>query len=324
MNARSTLVILGLFGSMSAYADHVYTSAKWNGWEVSTSEELWIKHRHTSYPIWQMFDGDPKTAWVYSGGFDNWRQLPSDSGDDPTATKKLPALSTRYWIQLTPDKGTAIDEIRIMNGYNKDEATFGRNARITRIDLFAMNSNGTSSGDKKKIGSYELEDAMGSRSVRIPRKKYESLRIEVSGLKHGTDPDLAVSEIQLLDKGKDVGPGRPSEIIYNAGDECGCGSMDRLITPDGRTLVSNAAEMEGISASPTGRYYSGYSASNSGSSIRLWVYDGQLRKVAWSKRYKDGNYPTVKFDRQGRLREAEYGPWDKVRLHAVLWRPSVP
>jgi hypothetical protein len=46
-------------------ADRQDTSAFFPGWTIATSEVLYAGKRHTSYPIANMLDGDPRTAWVF-------------------------------------------------------------------------------------------------------------------------------------------------------------------------------------------------------------------------------------------------------------------
>jgi len=113
-----------------ASADYSPTAAKWNGWTVQTGEDLYGGARHTGYPIWQMFDRKPQTAWVFSGKFAN--PYPEEGGPP------LRSFEARYWLELTPDNPVRLDELRIMNGYNKDGRTFGRNNRILELEVVAF------------------------------------------------------------------------------------------------------------------------------------------------------------------------------------------
>ncbi len=310
MSARACVAVLFSLAAAAAFADHINTHARWHGWRIETGEELWQKRRHTGYPIPQMFDKDPKTAWVSSGGF--YDEMAISEGKP----RVLAPLRERYWITLTPDKAARIDEIRLMNGYNKDSATFGRNARITKVDVFGSTGDGV-----QKIGAFKLADAMGWRSIRLPAKRYVELRIEVTAIRRGTDPDIAISELRLLDRGKDVGPGKVRQFIFNPGDECGCGGADRLVDRKGTVLAANDPEQEAMLESPRGRYFAGTNFSGTSRRVTIWVYDAVARRKVWSRNYVEYG-PTFDFDRRGRLRKVEFGDKRGERwLAGTLWSP---
>lgn len=303
---------LGLALCGSAMADHIYTTAQWKGWKVSTGEEVWYKPRHSSYPIWNMFDGDQRTAWVYSGGF-------SDPDSDQP---KLRSIRDRYWIQLTADKPTRISEVRLMNGYNKDSSTFGRNARILKVDLFEGDSAGAYSAERKKIGSYRLRDQMGFQTIKIPARRYNGLRIEVTDIARGTDPDVAISELALYDGARNVSPKAPKHLIYTPGDSCGCGGEERLMTADQKVLA-RSGEMASLIPSPSDRYFTGWTSDFTKKKTALWVYDTVLNKKVWTRWYGLDRQPFVEFDARNRLRQFDYADrgTEKKVLKAVLWKP---
>lgn len=70
MTGSSCLMRQFLYGvvalaSARTMADRQDTSAFFPGWTIATSEVLYAGKRHTSYPIANMLDGDPRTAWVF-------------------------------------------------------------------------------------------------------------------------------------------------------------------------------------------------------------------------------------------------------------------
>jgi hypothetical protein len=264
-----SLTALGLVAA--SLADHVFTSAEWSGWTVQTGEETWYAKRHSSYPIWQMFDRDPKTAWVYSGGFlGDSREV----GPDYHPIKKLRSMEDRYWLHIGSTKKVQIDEIRLMNGYNKDSFTFGRNAAITKLEIYDSNS---PYSEDKPIKTVTLPDAMGWHSIKIPRRAYEGLKIVATALRKGTDPDVAISELSLLNKGKDVGPPKAKHVIYTPGDECGCGGELQLLRADGRLIAKSTAEGRNVAVSKDGRYFAGvayyFGEPRPNAYATFWVYD---------------------------------------------------
>jgi len=206
-----------------------------------------------------------------------------------------------------------------MNGYNKDAKTFDRNARITEVTVYSGRSFGPRH-EREKIGTYRLVDRMGWQVLKIPANRYRTLRIEVTGIRHGTEPDVAISELQLLSRGKSVGPGKSDSYIYNAGDECGCGSEERLVAFDGKVLAQTSVEGVGLTPDPAGRYFAGASYREASQTVQTWVYDARLRRKVWERVDKDSHYPTVTFDKRGRLREVKYGNRDEW-LSRVLWTP---
>jgi hypothetical protein len=115
-------------------------------------------------------------------------------------------------------KPVTVDEIRIMNGYNKDRATFVRNARVTQLDLIESSSTDT---EGRRIGRFSLDDTMGWQTIRIPRRAYYGFKLLVRSIVRGTDPDVAISELALLNRGRSVGPPKAKHIAFTDGSECG-------------------------------------------------------------------------------------------------------
>ncbi len=203
--------------SCACLADGEHTNASWGGWKVSTGEESWFGMRHSSYPIPLMFDKNPSTAWVFSGTFGD--PVNVEEVDGKTISKKLRSLEERSWVHLTRTAPIVLDEIRIMNGYNKDRATFSRNARIVKIDIY--DSNWTYTGDENPIKTVLLSDKMGWHSISLPKRAYKGIKLVVRDIERGTDPDIAISEMELRKAGANVGPTKPHYYLYSAGSDCG-------------------------------------------------------------------------------------------------------
>ncbi len=275
MRFSAVLAAVALTGF--AGADHIYTQARWNGWTVTTGEESWFARLHTSYPIWQMFDRDPRTAWVFSGSLNDPNE--AEEVDGKIVSRTLRTLEDRYWLFMKPDRARYVDTIRLMNGYNRDRSTFGRNARITKIEIF--DTEWVWTDRLKPLLTTELPDAMGWHSIKIPRRKYGGLKIVVKSLARGTDPDVAISELDLLDGSRSVGPPKADYFLYTPGDDCGCGGAIALVRSDGKTVHQLMGEDALASQSPSGRYFAafGHLASDldEGRGVgRLWVYDAEL------------------------------------------------
>ncbi len=197
-------------------ADGEDTNASWGGWKVSTGEASWFGTRHSSYPIPLMFDNSPSTAWVFSGTFADPNA--TEEVDGKVISRKLRSFEDRNWIHIGRTTPIVLDEIRIMNGYNKNRATFSRNARIVKIDIF--NSNSAYTGEQKPIKTVSLSDTMGWHSISLPKRAYQGIKIVVRDINRGTDPDIAISELELRRSNRSVGPTKPDYYFYSPGHDC--------------------------------------------------------------------------------------------------------
>ncbi|MCE9559037.1 MAG: hypothetical protein K8R88_08810 [Armatimonadetes bacterium] len=274
---RKLLVLFTLLATTIAFADHWNTMASWSGWKISTGEESWFGKRHTSYPIWQMFDRDPKTAWVYSGTFAD--PMKTKSVGEKVVSTRLRTLEERAWIQILPRQPVVVSEVRIMTGYNKDLATFQRNARILRLDIFESNQ---FEADDHKIKSVQLSDKMGWHKISLPRKKYDCLRFVVREISHGSDPDIAISEVRLMDGARDVGPPKTGYALYSDGDECGCGGTTQFLRKDGKLIAQTLNIESQVAASSDGRYVAGFDRLNT-TQKKLWIFNIPQRKFVVQK-----------------------------------------
>lgn len=252
--------IIVVVSAVIAQADSIDTFASWHGWKVETGERAWAKKEDIKYPIWQMFDRDPKTAWVQTGV----KSIAKDDYDKPR-------------VELTFPRAINLDEIRLMNGYNKDEKTFTANSRITDIEILA---NG------ERIKATRLSDKMGWHTVSLPKRKYSNLTIRVRSVNHGSDRDIAISEISLLSKGKEVGPPKPTLVVASKGDECGCGKNAELLHTERGKVTATQGESSDLAGSSDGRYFAGVGITKS-HKYELWIYDATLGRKIFTDSYGD-------------------------------------
>jgi hypothetical protein len=162
-----------------------------------------------------MFDRNPASAWVYSGTFSD--PVAAQELNGRIVSTKVRSLAERSWIHIERGSPIELDEIRIMNGYNKDRATFSRNARIMKLDIYDSHSEYTS--DRKPVRSVSLSDTRGWHSISLPKRRYAGIKIVVKEIARGTDPDVAISELELRAGGENVGPPRADYFLYSPGDE---------------------------------------------------------------------------------------------------------
>lgn len=195
--------------SCIASADEVRTGMHIPGWTIETSESLWVGHNGPgNYPVWQLFDNHPETTWCFRGlGYPH-----------PTKREGM-ELSNEPFIYLMPDKPVEIDEIRLMNGYNKSEKLYYQNSRALEIQIFDHQVwGGRLDLDEKPIRTVTLSDRPGWKSIRLPKRKYEMLTIKVTGIKRGPINDLCLSELMPRDGGRDVIQ-RPNSFMYTEGQD---------------------------------------------------------------------------------------------------------
>ena len=214
-------VILLLCACTVLWADGRPTQIRWYGWTVASDETFFDGRKHSSFPLTYLVDGDPSTAWVFSG---------------KKMELKDPSHNGEFSLMFQADKQITVDGIRIMNGYNKSKKLFLRNNRVTKVTI---SKNVYPLYPEKNIKTVGLSDSMGWHDISIPRQKVRSLGIAFNSIKKGTDDDTCISEIQLLDHGRPIPMNMPRAVIYLEGGDCGCdgGSSTALVRRDGRTIV---------------------------------------------------------------------------------------
>jgi len=249
------------------------------GWEVSTSENLWVGSRHTSYPLWNLFDNDPKTTWVYSGL------------DYPKATTvQGMEFPGEYWIHLSSDKPVLIDELRLWNGYQKSDKHFFKNSRISEVQIFSdpqalWQSN--SGKTIKPVRTLQLKDSPGAKSIILPSRKYKDIILKITKIQRGAIDDLCLSEIGLRFKGKNVLP-VPKVFSYTAGDECGCGDTGVLRSMKGKVFGTFSGESRNHEPfSPSGKFFANLNETS------IWIVDLRTLKVVYTRPIPKNNYGNI-------------------------------
>lgn len=273
---RIAIVVgLGLAASVAS-ADGISTSIQIGKWTIESSECLWAGQRHTSYPIWKMFDGRPDTAWVFSGvGYP--KLSPKDEGN---------GVEKGIRLKLVPSHPVVIDELRLMNGYNKSEDLYYKNSRVAEISIFdRYPSLYTEKGwvPRKPLRKVRLSDAMGMKSIALPKRAYGELWIVVTGIEKGPVDDLCISELMPRAGGRDLIP-RGQAIQYWVGSDCGCSNTGAVFSPTGRKVVAfDHSERFIDSRSPDGRTLGVLESGD-----RLVVIDAKSSRVLAVKRLKPG------------------------------------
>lgn len=276
MRWRSKYFVSALFASLSAgaiaRADGKPPSIEWPGWRVESSEYLNLETNDTNvrsdntvaFPMTNLVDGDPKTAWV-------WR--------DPSTTARKHLGTSKRVRSFTLEAGKPVraDELWLMNGYNRRADLFRRNDRVLSIRLNI---------DGKDGKTVTLSDRMGWHKIALRARPFRTLRIELIGIRKGDGPDndICLSELALVRDGRAIDFKMPQAVIYNL-SAC-CGGTGHLLSRSGRVLARGGFG-EGLSLewSPSGRYVagSGTVSKQAGPSNRLWVADAHHARVIYSR-----------------------------------------
>lgn len=286
MNLR--LCALGFLAASAAscLADYSPTCVTWPGWTISSSEDLVGDARVTHYSLANMFDGDPRTAWVFK------RNPPTKSGngreDDPQFLREYWGSPYALRIQFPSvrprgssddsDEGRWVDGIDLMNGYAKSLATFRRNNRVTEVAIYE----GDAAFGHRPIRTVRLADRMGWHHISLPRKKYQGLTLAFTGILQGADHDLAISELRPTLEGRPLPRLHPKAYLATTGSDCGCGTSFQAVGPGAKILArDDSGEGANFVYDPTGRYVAGmhYVSGREGGTPKLrqlytwWVVD---------------------------------------------------
>jgi hypothetical protein len=192
------------------------TFIEWRGWRISSNEGLWAGHKHTAYPLTYLVDGDPNTAWVFSG--------------TEAAVKDYKYYHHEpyhQWIEI--DGHAYADSIRIMNGYNRSPELFARNNRITQIKLII---------NDKTVKTVDLSDKMGWHEISFPRRLCHSIKLVFTGIRKGSDNDTCISELALYDMGTKIDFALPKMVLYSTGETGDADAFDNnfIMTASGKIV----------------------------------------------------------------------------------------
>jgi hypothetical protein len=311
----SVAVLLTLALSAVAAADYQPTTIQWPGWEVSSSEDLFMGTRHTSYPLMHLFDGRPETAWV-----------PSGKGTSEVYGRQV-------LITIRPAKPIFVDAVRLMNGYNKSEDLFQKNDRAATVTVIvnggrAVGYRGVAIPATAFAKTARLKDAMGWHRIALDRRPMSDLTIEVIAVHPGKTHDLCLSEIELWDGDRKIDMALPGVVVYTAGDECGCGTTYALVRRDGTRVATESANLDngdrmGESAawSPSHRYVAGIEDAARG--YALWVADARAGRLLF--RDKLGGTPSGNLAWTGdRMVAVGLGKHGKSELQQLVTLPADP
>lgn len=274
---RRAFVVVLLALVAFAAADHVRTGIRFPGWRIETPEDIYLRKGPVEYPIQNLIDGRPDTAWVYRG---------------PDYPEAAMADGVRYYgfyyVTFTPEAPVELDELRIQNGYNKSERLYRLNTRATQIQIYE--AEGDFNGVwQNPVRTVDLSDKLGTKSIRLPRRKYRVLTIRFSGLTKGRVDDLAISEIDLRSGGKSV-LAKPKVFTSTKGDECGCGGESILQNAKGRTIARISGENSyGSSFNSRGDLYAGVDRQS------VWVADLRTQRVIRRRRFPESVWPTIQW-----------------------------
>ncbi len=190
------LGLIAVSGCTRALAEGWDTFVEWRGWNISSNEGLWAGRKHTAYPLTYLVDGDPNTAWVFSGI--------QAGAKDYSYYHPGPY---HQWIQF--DGRVYADRLSIMNGYNRSKKLFQRNNRITQINLII---------NEEPVKTVVLADRMGWHDISFPRQLCRSIRLVFTGVQKGPDNDTCISEVVLHDRGKKIDFGLPKMVLLSPGE----------------------------------------------------------------------------------------------------------
>lgn len=258
------ITLIGLFVlalAAAALADYDPTRIQWKGWQVVSSEDRYAGSIHRAYPLAHLFDGNPATTWAYSGkGTSNdWKS----------------GFPGKYSIGLRPEKAITLDQVWIMNGYNKSEDLYRKNSRFLRLAVYE----GVYWQETRTlVAKVDLEERMGWHKVTIPRKAYEGLTLVLEEVRQGPAKDLCVSEIALYDRGAKIDMKMPAAVVASDGSECGCCSTAGAMSRGGTYLATEDEFTSGTTqANPTGNLIAGIGKRGSG--YETFVVDAKSAKI---------------------------------------------
>lgn len=266
---RTLSLLIASTLAATALADYDPTRIQWKGWQVVSSEDRYAGSIHRAYPLTHLFDGNPSTTWAYSG-----KGVSSDwkSG-----------FPGKYSIGLRPDKPIVLDQVWIMNGYNKSEELYRKNSRFLRLAVYE----GVYWQETRTlVAKVDLEERMGWHKVSIPRKAYEGLTLVLEDVRLGPAKDICVSELALYDRGAKIDMKMPAAVVASDGSECGCCSTAGPMTRGGTYLATEDEYTSGTTqTSPNGARIAG--VGKRGAGYEAFVVDAGtgklLRRIALAK-----------------------------------------
>lgn len=223
--------------------------------------------KYRAYPLTNLFDGKPETAWVFKG-------LPPRPEDYVRDYSSF--WGGRYAVSIEFDKPARLDGVEIMNGYNKSPEIFYRNDRVGRLKVFE----GAVFVNKGRIAAAALEDFMGFRKVAIPQRAYKALTLVFEDLIPGEERDLSITEIRFTFKGKPIDLRMPNDVLATFGSDCGCGTVYSVVDLSGKVIIREGGVSEGstFSISPDGQFAAGLESCD-GKTMVAWTVNLATTRV---------------------------------------------
>lgn len=194
------------------------TKIWWKNWSVSSSEGLWKSRSHRQFPLSHLFDGDAATTWA-------------DSSARKTSEIDGP-WRTRFGLRINPENSARIDELWIMNGYNKNRDLFKRNDRIIEMQIWINDT---------KVKTVRLSDRMGWHKIKLPPNNFRNVGLLFTGIRKGDGPDndVCVSELALRYKCRKIEMKMPQSIFFEDGNYSGDAPLDcALIASRGGKVIT--------------------------------------------------------------------------------------
>jgi len=222
-------LLLAVSLCIAARADGAFATVQWPGWLVETDED----YLSTQYPLANMLDGNPQTAWVFNKKF-SYKPLPGDAYRHGQGTV----------LRLCTDDGreVAIDGIGIMNGYAKSAETYRKNNRIREITVDTRDAN----PDGKGVTTLQLEETPALQKFALPSTSTAYISIKFTAVDPGPADDLCISELVFYYKGKPIDWGvTPIVVAHDSshGDcDCGGGPYFELRTTANKPMASPEGE----------------------------------------------------------------------------------
>ena len=171
------------------------TQVGWGSWRILSNEMRWIGVKYNAYPLYHLTDGNPKTAWVWSG---------ISSLKIETSKKLIFAAHAPFWV----------DEVRILDGYQRSEKLWKRNNRIKTLKITRDGDEGaTWARTLTPIKTVSFADRRKWHSISLPRQKVLTLGLQILDVYRGTDNDLAISEVEFYDRGRKIEWQMPRAVL---------------------------------------------------------------------------------------------------------------
>ena len=213
----SLTIIALLITSTMVFADITFPEVTWGPWKIKTPDLMMSEE----YPVTNMLDGAPQTAWVFNktqyGSV--WKQYKHGEGEE-------------MHISYNGDPIT-IDNISIINGYAKNEAIYQLNNRILKLEVYCT------ANSKTWNKTFDLKETRSPQRLDMPKITSGNIEIQLKVVQValGDDDDLCISEFALCDGDYHIPYNVPATIIANdtnGGPENG---MDYyLLNPSGKKV----------------------------------------------------------------------------------------